>query len=67
MKNIKLTIEYDGTNYNGWQAQNSITFWRLSIFITANFLILKLIVIIGILFKNNTVNSTTALAPRGGK
>lgn len=23
MRNIKLTIEYDGTNYSGWQAQNS--------------------------------------------
>ena len=21
MKNIKLTIEYDGTNYHGWQSQ----------------------------------------------
>jgi tRNA pseudouridine38-40 synthase len=23
MRNIKLTIEYDGTNYSGWQRQNS--------------------------------------------
>lgn len=23
MKNIKLTIEYDGTNYSGWQIQNN--------------------------------------------
>ncbi|MFX0548436.1 tRNA pseudouridine(38-40) synthase TruA [Hathewaya histolytica] len=23
MKNIKLTIEYDGTNYSGWQKQNN--------------------------------------------
>ena len=23
MKNIKLTIEYDGTNYLGWQKQKS--------------------------------------------
>ncbi|MDD5236971.1 MAG: tRNA pseudouridine(38-40) synthase TruA, partial [Candidatus Omnitrophica bacterium] len=22
MRNIKLTIEYDGTNYSGWQIQN---------------------------------------------
>ena len=25
MRNIKLTIEYDGTNYNGWQDQQSRT------------------------------------------
>jgi len=24
MKNIKLTISYDGTNYHGWQKQNSV-------------------------------------------
>lgn len=24
MKNIKLTIEYDGTNYSGWQAQDNV-------------------------------------------
>ena len=23
MKNIKLIIEYDGTNYYGWQKQNN--------------------------------------------
>ena len=23
MKNVKLTIEYDGTNYCGWQKQNN--------------------------------------------
>jgi pseudouridylate synthase I len=23
MKNVKLTIEYDGTNYHGWQSQNN--------------------------------------------
>ena len=23
MRNIKLTIEYDGTNYHGWQTQNN--------------------------------------------
>src|SRR3989338_6396898 len=23
MRNIKLTIEYDGTNFNGWQTQTS--------------------------------------------
>ena len=24
MKNIKLTISYDGTNYHGWQKQNDV-------------------------------------------
>lgn len=24
MKNVKLTIEYDGTNYHGWQYQNNV-------------------------------------------
>ena len=24
MKNIKLTLEYDGTNYYGWQKQNGM-------------------------------------------
>ncbi|MFH0732403.1 MAG: hypothetical protein V2A72_05740, partial [Candidatus Omnitrophota bacterium] len=23
MRNVKLTIEYDGTRYNGWQVQRS--------------------------------------------
>jgi len=23
MKNIKLIVEYDGTNYSGWQKQNN--------------------------------------------
>lgn len=25
MRNIKLTIEYDGTNYSGWQSQEDVT------------------------------------------
>ena len=24
MRNIKLVIEYDGTNYNGWQIQKGV-------------------------------------------
>lgn len=28
MRNLKLTIEYDGTNYSGWQIQNSLP-WQL--------------------------------------
>ena len=25
MRNIKITIEYDGTSYNGWQSQKNGT------------------------------------------
>ncbi len=31
MKNIKLTISYDGTNYHGWQKQNGVNTIQLAI------------------------------------